>query len=59
MIWKFIHDSKRILAVAKKPDQEEYLQVAKAAGLGILLIGFVGFFIMLANFFIESMLTTP
>jgi len=58
-MWKFIHEAKRVIAVAKKPDREEYMQVAKVAGLGILLIGFVGFAIMLANYFIQGVLTNP
>ena len=58
-MWKFFHESKRVLAVAKKPDQEEYMQVAKVAGLGILLIGFIGFALMLANYFIQGVLTSP
>ncbi|KUO40132.1 MAG: preprotein translocase subunit SecE [Candidatus Hadarchaeum yellowstonense] len=55
---KFLHEAKRVLAVARKPDQEEYLQVAKVAGLGILLIGFVGFVIMLISYFIQGMLAS-
>ncbi len=58
-MWKFFHEAKRVLAVAKKPDQEEYTQVAKIAGLGILLIGFIGFALMLANYFIQGALTGP
>ncbi|MEM2890337.1 MAG: protein translocase SEC61 complex subunit gamma [Candidatus Hadarchaeum sp.] len=54
---KFLHEAKRVIAVARKPDQEEYLQVAKVAGLGILLIGLVGFVIMLISYFIQGMLT--
>jgi len=38
---KFFHDAKRVLAVAKKPDEEEYKQVAKVAGIGIMLMSFL------------------
>jgi protein transport protein SEC61 subunit gamma-like protein len=41
------------LQVAKKPDKDEYQHVAKVAGLGILLVGFVGFIIM----FVGSIIT--
>jgi len=58
-MWKFFHEAKRVIAVAKKPDQEEYLQVAKVAGLGILLIGLVGFAIMLISYLIQGVLTNP
>jgi protein transport protein SEC61 subunit gamma-like protein len=34
-----------VLRVARKPDKEEYLDIAKVTGLGILLIGLIGFVI--------------
>jgi protein transport protein SEC61 subunit gamma-like protein len=42
---KFLYECKRTLQVARKPDKEEYLDIAKVTGLGILLIGLVGFVI--------------
>jgi protein transport protein SEC61 subunit gamma-like protein len=39
----------RVLRLARKPDSKEYRQVAKITGLGILLIGAVGFLIKLAS----------
>ena len=39
----------RVLRLAKKPDTKEYQQVAKITGLGILLIGAVGFLIKLTS----------
>lgn len=48
---KFLSNCKRVLRVARKPDKDEYLQVAKITGLGILLIGFIGFIIMLLGYF--------
>jgi protein transport protein SEC61 subunit gamma-like protein len=35
-----------VLRVARKPDRSEYMTVSKVTGLGILLIGFVGFIVM-------------
>uniref|UniRef100_UPI004046BA5F protein translocase SEC61 complex subunit gamma n=1 Tax=Methanolobus sp. WCC4 TaxID=3125784 RepID=UPI004046BA5F len=35
----------RVLKLTKKPSREEFLTIAKVAGLGILAIGFVGFLI--------------
>ncbi|MDY0386021.1 MAG: protein translocase SEC61 complex subunit gamma [Methanolobus sp.] len=35
----------RVLKLTKKPSREEFLTIAKVAGLGILVIGFVGFLI--------------
>jgi protein transport protein SEC61 subunit gamma-like protein len=39
----------RVLRLSKKPDTKEYSQVAKITGLGILLIGAVGFAIKLVS----------
>lgn len=35
----------RVLKLTKKPSREEFLTIAKVAGMGILAIGFVGFII--------------
>ncbi len=35
----------RVLKLTKKPSREEFLTIAKVAGLGILAIGFLGFII--------------
>ncbi len=37
----------RILKLTRKPTREEFLNIAKVAGAGILLIGFIGFLIYL------------
>ncbi|WP_407432707.1 protein translocase SEC61 complex subunit gamma [Methanobrevibacter sp.] len=44
---KFIKDSKRVLKVARKPDTDEYFEFAKITALGILIIGLVGFVVVL------------
>ena len=46
---RFLSNCKRVLRIARKPDKSEYLQVAKITGLGVLLIGFIGFLIMLVG----------
>ncbi len=48
---KFLSNCKRVLRIARKPDKNEYLQVAKITGIGIMLIGFIGFLIMLVGVF--------
>jgi len=35
----------RVLKLAKKPSNEEFIMISKVAGLGILAIGIVGFII--------------
>lgn len=40
---------KRIIAVMKKPSKEEFITVVKVSGLGILLIGLLGFIIQMVE----------
>jgi protein transport protein SEC61 subunit gamma-like protein len=44
---KFVKDSKRVLKVSRKPDKEEYFDFAKITALGILVIGVIGFVIVI------------
>jgi len=37
----------RILKLSRKPTRDEFMMIAKVAGAGILLIGFIGFLIYL------------
>lgn len=55
MLRKFIYECKRTLYVARKPGKEEYLTVAKVTGVGILLIGLLGFLIMIVSYFLGGM----
>lgn len=43
-VWK---DCKRVLKVSRKPDSEEYFEFSKITALGILVIGVIGFIIVL------------
>ena len=47
LIDKFIKDSKRVLKVARKPDKDEYLQFAKVTAIGVVIIGIIGFVIVI------------
>jgi protein transport protein SEC61 subunit gamma-like protein len=40
---------RRVMRITKKPSKEEYLTIVKVAGLGILVIGFIGFVFHLLN----------
>lgn len=51
---RFLSNCKRVLRIARKPDKNEYLQVAKITGLGIILIGFIGFLILLVGVFLGT-----
>jgi protein transport protein SEC61 subunit gamma-like protein len=47
-IMKFLTQCRRVFVVATKPTSQEFKQTAKITGLGIILIGLVGFLIWLA-----------
>ena len=44
---QFIKDSKRVLKVSRKPDAKEYMELAKVVSIGVLIIGVIGFIIVL------------
>ena len=46
-IQSFFSSSMRIFNVSRKPDKREYSTMAKITGLGILIIGFIGFMVKL------------
>jgi protein transport protein SEC61 subunit gamma and related proteins len=43
----FCLECKRVLTVTKKPDKEEFITIVKAAGLGMIIIGMVGFIVQM------------
>ena len=45
----FIKQCKRVIRVSKKPDKEEYVDFVKVTALGILVIGAVGFVIVIIS----------
>ncbi|MGA2675562.1 MAG: protein translocase SEC61 complex subunit gamma [Methanobacterium sp.] len=44
-IISFIKLNQRVLQIAKRPDREEYYNVARITGLGVIVIGVIGFII--------------
>ena len=44
-IISFIKLNQRVLQVAKRPDREEYYNVARITGLGVIVIGVICFII--------------
>lgn len=48
----FVNECARVLKVTKKPSKQEYKAIVKVSGLGILLIGLLGFVIQLVSTFI-------
>ncbi|MBN1502203.1 protein translocase SEC61 complex subunit gamma [Candidatus Woesearchaeota archaeon] len=43
----FFIECKRVLKVTKKPTGEEFKNIVKVSALGMILIGFVGYIIVL------------
>lgn len=44
-----LKEYKRVLQIAEKPDREEFEMSAKITGIGILIIGTIGFLFYLAS----------
>ena len=45
----FTHECHRVLKVTKKPNKEEFKTIVKAAGIGMMIIGLIGFLIHMFN----------
>ena len=43
----FVESSRRIFTVSRKPDKKEYNVMVKITGIGIILIGVIGFIMAL------------
>ena len=48
-IKSFILECLRVLKVTKKPDAIEFKTIVKVSGLGILIIGLIGFIVQMAK----------
>ncbi|MDI6724890.1 MAG: protein translocase SEC61 complex subunit gamma [Methanobacterium sp.] len=46
-ISQFIKQCRRVLYISKRPDREEFQNVSKITGIGIIIIGTIGFIITL------------
>lgn len=46
---EFWNECKRVLQITKKPTKDEFKAIIKASGLGILIIGLIGFLLTLAK----------
>lgn len=47
-IQRLIRESRRVLLVSTKPDPEEFKLSSKITGIGLVIIGMIGFAIFLA-----------
>ena len=46
---RFAVASQRVLRVTKKPSRPEFQTIVKVSGIGILLIGFIGFLLQMVK----------
>ncbi|MFH0906177.1 MAG: protein translocase SEC61 complex subunit gamma [archaeon] len=46
-IKNFFESSRRIIQISKKPSKKEYWVMAKVVGIGMILIGVIGFIVKL------------
>lgn len=45
----FILECRRVLTITKKPNKEEFLTTVKISGIGILVVGAIGFILHLVK----------
>lgn len=48
-IKSYLLECRRVLKVTKKPTNEEFKTIVKVSGLGMLIIGFIGFIVVLVR----------
>jgi len=53
---KFARDATQLVLKCTKPDQKEFLAVARATSGGFLIMGFIGFFVKLIHIPINNIL---
>lgn len=46
---KFLRECLRVLKVTRKPSQDEFKTIVKVSGLGMILIGLIGFLIAMGK----------
>ncbi len=51
-ITAYLAECKRVLQLTKKPNKTEFWMIVKVTGIGILVIGFVGFIVSMIKHFI-------
>ncbi len=49
---EFIKECKRVLKVTRKPTKEEFKTIVKVSGLGMVLIGSIGFLLHVIKYYL-------
>jgi protein transport protein SEC61 subunit gamma-like protein len=52
----FINQCKRVMMITRRPSRDEFLMVSKVTGLGICLLGALGFAIHAPMMYLKAML---
>jgi protein transport protein SEC61 subunit gamma-like protein len=52
MAWDFYKKCMRVLKVTKKPNSKEFKDIVKVSGIGIGIIGFLGFLISIVKIWV-------
>ena len=50
----FLHESRRVLMVTRKPGMREFKLAVKITGLGMILIGLIGMLIRMVGYFLTG-----
>ena len=53
---EFVRDSVHLVKKCTKPDRKEFTAIARATGIGFLIMGFIGFFVKLIHIPINNIL---
>ncbi|MBT4539033.1 protein translocase SEC61 complex subunit gamma [Candidatus Woesearchaeota archaeon] len=55
-IKKFFKETVRVMRILKKPSREEYKNLVKVTGLGIAIVGIIGFAIFMVKLIVQEVL---
>ena len=55
-IKKFFKETVRVMRILKKPSREEYKNLVNVTGLGIAIVGIIGFAIFMVKLIVQEVL---
>ncbi len=53
-ITSYLAECKRVLQLTKKPNKTEFWTIVKVTGIGILLVGLIGFIVSMVKYLIAG-----
>lgn len=51
---RFISNCKRVLKLTRKPNKDEFLGTLKITGIGVLIMGLIGFAVMTVKYLVNN-----